>query len=63
MQLLSRQIAVVNFEPLRAHFMAVHTGTLASIPGLNALPSMRSCLQRNASEKNPEKVMVVGQII
>lgn len=56
MQLLNRQIAVVNFEPLRAHFLAVHTGTLASIPGLNALPSMRSYLQRNASEKNPEKV-------
>lgn len=56
MQLLNRQIAIVNFEPLRAHFMAVHTGTQASLPGLNAMPSLRSCLQRNASEKNPEKV-------
>lgn len=58
MQLLNRQIAVVNFEPLRAHFLAVHTGTQASLPGLNAMPSLRSCLQRNASEKNPEKVRV-----
>eukprot|EP00752_Nemacystus_decipiens_P007324 g6553.t1 len=55
MQLLNRQIAVVNFEPLRAHFLAVHTGTQASLPGLNVMPSLRSCLQRNASEKNPEK--------
>ncbi|CAN0443150.1 unnamed protein product, partial [Hapterophycus canaliculatus] len=58
MQLLNRQIAVVNFEPLRAHFLAVHTGTQASLPGLNAMPSLRSCLQRNASDKNPEKVRV-----
>lgn len=56
MQLLNRQIAVVNFEPLRAHFLAVHTGTQAALPGLNAMPSLRSHLQRNASDKNPEKV-------
>lgn len=59
MQLLNRQIAVVNFEPLRAHFLAVHTGTQASLPGLNAMPSLRSFLQRNAAEKNPEKVHLI----
>lgn len=58
MQLLNRQIAVVNFEPLRGHFLAVHTGTQAALPGLNAMPSMRTWLQRNASDKNPEKVHV-----
>ncbi|CAN0223457.1 unnamed protein product [Discosporangium mesarthrocarpum] len=55
MQLLNRQIAVVNFEPLKAHFMAVHTGAIASLPGLSAVPSLRSCLQRNALEKSPDK--------
>lgn len=56
MQLLNRQIAVVNFEPLRGHFMALYTGAQTALPGLNAMPSMRSWLQRNAAEKNPEKV-------
>lgn len=66
MQLLNRQIAVVNFEPLRAHFLAVYTGVQAALPGLSAMPSMRSCLQRNASEKNPEKVcpsMVIDMFV
>lgn len=63
MQLLNRQIAVVNFEPLRAHFLAVHTGTQASLPGLNAMPSLRSCLQRNAAEKNPEKVYLTLEYV
>lgn len=57
MQLLNRQIAVVNFEPLREHFMAVYMGAQASLPGLNAMPSMRSYMQRNSADKNPEKVL------
>ena len=63
MQLLNRQIAVVNFEPLRAHFMAVYTGTQASLPGLNAMPSLRSYMQRNAMDKNPEKVLFQRTIV
>lgn len=61
MQLLNRQIAVVNFEPLREHFMAVYTGTQASLPGLNAMPSLRSYMQRNSADKNPEKVLYTSR--
>jgi len=54
MQLLNRQVAVVAFEPLKPHFTAIFAGAAASVPGLPLAPSMKSPLQRNAHERNPE---------
>lgn len=46
MQLLSRQIGVVNFEPLRAHFLAVYSGAHTSLPGVPGVLPMSMPLLR-----------------
>jgi coatomer protein complex subunit alpha (xenin) len=53
MQLLNRQIAAVNFEPLKPHMQTVYTGAYTSLPGLPLAPSVRLPVQRNAEDKNP----------
>nr|CCA26666.1 predicted protein putative [Albugo laibachii Nc14] len=47
MQLLHRQIGVVNFEPLKAIFMSVYLGSTASLPTQANTPSLSVWLQRN----------------
>lgn len=55
MQLLHRQIAAVEFAPLRAQFTAAYTGAYASLPGLPLAPSLRLPLQRNSQDRHPGK--------
>jgi coatomer protein complex subunit alpha (xenin) len=55
MNLLNRQIAVVNFAPMESHFIALSTGAVASLPGLVQTPSIRSLLQRNDSAAAQDK--------
>jgi coatomer subunit alpha len=47
MQLLHRQIGVVNFEPLKPYFLAVYAGGAASLPTQPNFPPLRAWLQRN----------------
>ncbi|KAF1334423.1 Coatomer protein complex, partial [Globisporangium splendens] len=56
MQLLHRQIGVVNFEPLKPVFMQVYAGAAGSVPTQPNYPSLRSWLQRN--ETNSPAVAV-----
>mmetsp|Transcript_38434 Transcript_38434/g.85815 ORF Transcript_38434/g.85815 Transcript_38434/m.85815 type:complete len:1259 (-) Transcript_38434:290-4066(-) len=49
MQLLNRQIAVVNFEPLKAKFVGVYCGAVTSLPGLTLSPSLLMPVQRTPS--------------
>lgn len=48
MQLLNRQIAAVQFAPLKPHFNAAFTGAYTSLPCLPLAPSLRMPIQRNA---------------
>jgi coatomer subunit alpha len=54
MQLLHRQIAAVNFAPLKPHFHVAYTGAYTSLACLPLAPAVRLPLQRNAEIKNPE---------
>ncbi|DBA03503.1 TPA: hypothetical protein N0F65_011404 [Lagenidium giganteum] len=49
MQLLHRQIGVVNFEPLKPVFLSVYAGSGGSVPTQPNYPSLRAWLQRNES--------------
>lgn len=46
MQLLNRQIALVNFEPLQPKFVGVFCGAVTALPGMALAPSMLVPLQR-----------------
>jgi coatomer subunit alpha len=48
MQLLNRQIALVNFEPLKPKFIGVFCGAVTSLPGLALSPSMLVNVQRTS---------------
>lgn len=53
MQLLNRQLAVVNFEPLKAQFVGVFCGAYTAVPGFALSPSLMMPLQRTPpSEKS-----------
>ncbi|KAI0230835.1 hypothetical protein L0F63_007459 [Massospora cicadina] len=47
MQLLHRQLGVVNFVPLKPHFLNILSASQAYLPGISGLPSMTSGLRRN----------------
>ena len=53
MTLLNRQVAIVNFKPLKSKFVGIWAGAYASVPGLPLAPALRSPLQRNARDKPP----------
>ena len=53
MTLLNRQVAIVNFAPLKPQFVGIWAGAYASLPGLPLAPALRSPMQRNAREKPP----------
>eukprot|EP00124_Ichthyophonus_hoferi_P001771 Ihof_evm4s102 gene=Ihof_evmTU4s102 len=53
MQLLNSQIGVVNFEPLKPHFLAMVSGTHTAITGLPQLPAMMQPIHRNYMEAGP----------
>jgi coatomer protein complex subunit alpha (xenin) len=53
MQLLNRQIGIVNFAPLRAHFLSVYGGAHGALPTLPSLPSLDVGLTRNPVDAAP----------
>ncbi|RHY21982.1 hypothetical protein DYB25_003707 [Aphanomyces astaci] len=50
MQLLHRQIGVVNFEPLKPLFLSIYAGSSASVPTQGNVSSLRTYVQRSPSE-------------
>lgn len=55
MRLLSRQIGVVNFEPLKPYFMELYQGSHAAVPMLPALPSVVVALDRGWDPDAPKQ--------
>lgn len=62
MQLLHRQIGVVNFEPLKPMFMQVFAGASASVPTQPNYPALRAWLQRNESSQ-PAVAIAFPQLV
>lgn len=55
MQLLNRQVGIVNFGPLKPGFAALFTAARASCPTLPSLPSATVYLSRNEVDGPPPK--------
>jgi hypothetical protein len=53
LQLLNRQIGVVNFAPLRAHFLSIYCGAHAAVPTLPSLPAIDVAVTRNPIDAAP----------
>ncbi|CAK4134204.1 unnamed protein product [Aphanomyces euteiches] len=63
MQLLHRQIGVVNFEPLKPLFLSIYAGSSASLPTQGNLPSLRTWVQRNDGRNEPAVANSVHQLV
>jgi coatomer protein complex subunit alpha (xenin) len=61
MQLLNRQIAAVEFAPMRPLFTTAFTGAYSSLPCLPLIASLRLPLQRNAQDKDPGTASLPSQ--
>mmetsp|Transcript_41337 Transcript_41337/g.66408 ORF Transcript_41337/g.66408 Transcript_41337/m.66408 type:complete len:1247 (-) Transcript_41337:3304-7044(-) len=53
MNLLNRQIGVVNFLPLKQNMIDVYFGARCQVPGLPGTPSMLTLMQRNDKDGSP----------
>jgi len=50
MRLLNQQIGIVNFQPLKPHFLRIYQASTASIIGIGGLPPLKVYLEREPSE-------------
>jgi len=50
MRLLNQQIGIVNFGPLRSHFLRLYQSATAHLIGLGSLPAMAIPLERDSNE-------------
>lgn len=55
MQMLNRQVGIVNFEPLKSRFMAIYQASRASLSGNPNIPSMWVYLRRNQEDSDPRR--------
>ncbi|ORY79491.1 coatomer alpha subunit [Protomyces lactucae-debilis] len=55
MQLLNRQVGIVNFAPLQERFMEIYAGSRAYTPGHVGMPALVTYLRRNPLESNIQK--------
>lgn len=53
--LLSKQLGVVKFEPLRKRFLEVYTSNKLYLPGVDELPAMRDYIREDNDEDRPDK--------
>ncbi|KAG0285098.1 hypothetical protein BGZ98_005661, partial [Dissophora globulifera] len=59
MQLLSRQVGAVNFEPLKDQFLSIFQASRATITGNEGMPSIMLPVRRNPSENDKRKALPV----
>ncbi|OBA24293.1 Coatomer, alpha subunit [Metschnikowia bicuspidata var. bicuspidata NRRL YB-4993] len=53
--LLNKQLAVVNFSPLRKRFLEVYTSNKLYLPGVEDLPAMKDYIREHNDEDDPKK--------
>jgi coatomer protein complex subunit alpha (xenin) len=57
MQLLNRQVAAVNFAPLKPRFMTIYEGTRTYLPASTGLPPLINYVRRTVDETDPHSVL------
>jgi len=57
MQLLNRQVGVVNFEPLKSLFLSIYQSSHVYLTPTPSMPSLHLHLRRNIEESKPTRVM------
>lgn len=55
MQLLNRQVGVVNFEPLKGRFIAILQASKTYVPANIGMPALKNYVRRNVEEKDSKK--------
>ncbi|KAK7416972.1 hypothetical protein QQX98_004883 [Neonectria punicea] len=59
MQLLNRQVGVVNFAPLKERFLEVYQASRTFLPATEGLPPLVNYVRRTLDETDPRKVLPV----
>ena len=59
MQLLSRQVGAVNFEPLKPRFLEIYQATRTYLPTSVGLPPLINYVRRNVEETDIRKVLPI----
>jgi coatomer protein complex subunit alpha (xenin) len=59
MQLLNRQVAAVNFTPLKSHFLSIYRSSHAALSVNPSLPPLQVNIRRNPDEASPTRVLPV----
>ena len=62
MQLLHRQAGIVNFKPLRRHFLSIYAGARVYLPTLPALKPLTVAVMRNPSETDQSRMLPAAVI-
>ncbi|KAI8979742.1 coatomer protein alpha subunit [Mycotypha africana] len=60
MQILNRQKGIVNFEPLKSHFLAIYQGAHITIAGLSSTPNITHNLRRDPENSSPRNTLPVA---
>ncbi|KAK9341262.1 hypothetical protein LIPSTDRAFT_232700 [Lipomyces starkeyi NRRL Y-11557] len=59
MQLLNRQVGIVDFAPLKPRFLEVYQASKAYLPANEGLPNVVTYIRRTKTETNPSKILPV----
>ncbi|KAG0647287.1 Alpha-coat [Hyphodiscus hymeniophilus] len=59
MQLLNRQVAAVNFEPLKPRFLEIYQATKTYLPASAGLPPLVNYVRRTIDETDARKVLPI----
>ena len=59
MQLLNRQMAVVNFEPLKPRFLEIYQASKTYLPATAGLPPLVNYVRRTVDETDSRKVLPI----
>ncbi|KAK9473335.1 coatomer WD associated region-domain-containing protein [Dipodascopsis tothii] len=57
MQLLNRQVGVVNFAPLKPRFLEIYQASKLYLPAGEGLPSLPTFVRRTKTETDPRKIL------
>lgn len=59
MQLLNRQVGVVNFAPLKPRFLEVYRSSKSFLPASSGLPALVNYVRRTIDETDPRQVLPI----
>ncbi|RUS21604.1 coatomer WD associated region-domain-containing protein, partial [Endogone sp. FLAS-F59071] len=59
MQILNRQVGIVNFTPLKPHFLTIFQASRVSLPANISLPPLSFQVRRNGEDSDPRRSLPV----